>query len=161
MVPQEEVIPTNTAGIFVKIVLNAVGVVLFGVMVTVLFKTVLGFGTRVESLVLWLLWICLPLLWLVWSWLLVATQRKTTYKLAQDSIVVRKEGLFGATEQYYRYDSILTVEARRDLILGEDYGSIILKVHRLPLPATLDNIHGPKEYAQRIKQLVATSGARR
>lgn len=161
MKSQEEIIPTSAAVVRAKITMNVVGVILFGATVTILFKTALGFGTRIESLILWLLWICLPILWSIWSWSLLTAQRKTTYKLAQDSVVVRKEGFFGATEEYYRYDTILAVEARRDLILGEDYGSIILKVHRLPLPTTLENIQGPKEYAQRIKQLVATGGVRR
>ena len=161
MEPQEETIPTSAAAVRMKIIINAVVVVLFGVLVTILFKTALGFGTRIESLVLWLLWICLPILWGIWSWSLLLAQRKTTYKLAQDSIVARRKGLFGITEQYYRYDTVLAVEARQDLLTGGQYGSIVLKVHRLQLPAKLENIERPDEYARRIKQLVAAGGARR
>lgn len=151
----EEIIPTCSDGLDTRIALNAAFTALFGVGVTILFNTALGFGTRVETLILWILWICLPLLWGISTWVIKSAQKKTTYTLASDSLVVRKVGLFGIREQYYRYDFIVAVAVRRaGLFTRADYGTISLHMQRQPASVQLDFVKNPEHYAQQIRRLM-------
>lgn len=148
-----QALPTDDRGLqvlFTKVGLAAIGLC---VVVTLLFQTVIGLGTRLETYVLLALWIALPGMWLGW---VLATQNKTRYFLANDAIEVQTKLLTGVRKELFRYDTILGLTVRQDF-WGKryDYGDITLDTPQLGKHIVLKYIARPNAQVESLKSAVA------
>lgn len=144
---------TNDNAVKVMIVKAGLVVLCTCILITLLFKTVLGLGLNVERYVLWSLWIILPGAWVLGSMIADDKSRKTAYVLADDALIIRSRGLFGPRSQrMYRYDVIAAVEVKQNSWGNRyNYGDIYLDVPRLHCTVILRAVSHPEEQALQIK----------
>lgn len=153
-------IPISYDGFKSQVILIGLAVVGICLLVTILFKTVVGFGSHFETVLLVLLWIILPMLWLVWSAVYYTKLHKTRYTLTDDSLVIQKSQLLGTVTKHYRYDSILKVEAFQSFLdKNTNHGQVRLSVPRLNNPVILNYVEDPASQAKHIKRHVGRYAA--
>lgn len=151
--PTKKQIDIDSAEIRKQIIISAIVVLVLCIIVTILFTSLFNYSNRIETITLMVLWITMPLLWAAGSlaaWLKI---NKNSYILTDDSLVVKKSGLGGVSETYYRFDSFLAIEARQGL-LSKDSGKIVINIPKMATPLVLDYIKNPADQAEELKRLV-------
>lgn len=136
-----------------QIIVSAIAVLSLCIIVTLLFTSLFNYSNRIETITLMALWITMPILWAVGALATWLKLHKNSYILTNDSLIVKKSGLGGVSETYYRYDSILAIEARQGL-MSKDSGKIVINIPKMATPLVLDYVKNPADQAEELKKLV-------
>lgn len=151
---------TNDMSLRVGIATTGLAVLGICLLLTVIFRAVLGLGTNIERYVLLALWILLPGMWILGSVMARRRWGKTSYKLTNDALVVIQTSTFGGkSRQLYRYDSIIAVDVEQDAWGSRHgYGDIYLEIPRLHKRVVLKAVMEPEKQTRELKARIAHRG---
>lgn len=145
-------IPLSQAPVTKQIVISGIIVLTACVVTTIFFNRLVMFAPEMQSTLLTVLWIVLPVLWLGSSLLLLAKWPTTTYTVGENALVVHKKGLFGASsEQFYGYDTITGIENTKNAF--GNYGSVTIAMGSERI--VIGGVIHPSEQAHAIRQIAA------
>lgn len=141
----------------VTIAKAGVSVLLICILVTVIFRSVLGLGLNIERYLLWALWVLLPGMWVIGSMLARDKWRKTSYKLTDDALVISRGGMMGGgNRQMYRYDAIIAIDVKQDMWGSRfGYGDVYVEIPRLGRHIVLRAVTEPNQQTKALKANVA------
>jgi uncharacterized membrane protein YdbT with pleckstrin-like domain len=152
---------TNPVALNVGIAKAGLWVLVTCALITVLFRTVIGIGSNVESYLLWALWVLLPGMWVIGSMIARDKWRKSSYSLTKDAVVVTKGNMVGGkSRQMYRYDAIIAVDVEQDLWGSRfGFGDVHLEIPRLGRRVILRAVNNPHEQTKQLKARVTQQSA--
>ena len=115
-----------------------------------------GLDPELGRLVLWCMWISLPLLWAAGSWLAWAKWQKGGYFMTEDALIIRKSTLTGTVDDMYRFDSMISVQVRQGPLGKQSgYGTITISVPKLSKDLVLQHVSNPQNLALELKASVS------
>lgn len=148
----DQQIPFSPMALQRKLVISAILVSLACIGLSLFFLGV-WFAPNLQRILLTVLWIALPLLWVLGAVLESMRQTKTKYTLTKDALVKEKKGWFGSTtSQLYRYDTIDSVNSKSRS--KGSFGSVEL-VFDQKNSLYLTGIANPDDCAREIKKRAA------
>lgn len=148
----DQQIPFSLTALHHRFIISAVVVSLLCVLMSLFFLNA-PFPPNLQRIFISILWISLPLLWVINALLESKRQAKTKYVLTKDALVKEKKGWFGSnTNQLYRYDTIDSVNSKSRS--NGTYGSVEL-VFSQKSSLILSGIVNPDDYAREIKKRAA------
>ncbi len=148
-------IPLSSAPLRWQLALSAVLVLLACGSITLFFHYAVSVLPGLQTTLLTILWITLPLMWVLGTLLAFKNHSSTGYILTDKALAVQKKGWLGqGSKRLYGYDTILSVHSLSRA--HGAYGTIELIV-KDQKPVVLRGVVLPDEHAQRIKRLVSTS----
>ncbi len=110
-------------------------------------------GTRIENIIIYLLWISLLIFWTIWVIIEHRNITNISYLITADSLITVKKSWFGITKKYYRYNNIKAVTTKENHLLSSlNTGSICLEFVDNTEKLILKNIINPGKYVAEIKK---------
>lgn len=153
MTTQQITIPRTSAGIKRKAIMGGILLIILAIFVTIIFNTIIGMGLRIEKLIVYILWLSLPIFWTCWVILEYKSITKTKYFLTADSLVISKQGWFGSTKKYHRFDAIKSVTTKENKLFSDTVsGSILINFTNSLDTLSLTSIVKPRKYVLEIKK---------
>lgn len=144
-------IPRSKKGLRLFIIVSGVFVLILCLLLTWILGS-FELGTNLGELIVSLAWIFIPLIWAVSSYITWRKWNKSGYFLSSEALIVRRAGIFTATDEIYRYDLIMGVRSRTGLIGGHyGYGTITLDIPKNPRPLILQYVEQPDQIAVQLK----------
>ncbi len=153
MSSQKIIISKSSNGLKPKFLAGALILFCLCILITFLFKSILGFGTRIEAIMIYLVWLCSPLFWTLWVATEYRTFKNSKYYLTSDSLIISKRNWRSQTKKYFRFDTIKSVTVSTNNFLNNSSnGTIILTFLDSPKVLTLRQIKNPDKYVKDIKK---------
>ncbi|MDQ5941186.1 MAG: hypothetical protein QG632_912 [Candidatus Dependentiae bacterium] len=148
----DQVISFSPAALQRRLIISAITVSVACVVMSLFFLGV-WFAPNLQRILITILWITLPLLWVLGAVLESMRQSKTKYILTKDALLKEKKGWFGSTtSQLYRYDTINSVNSKSRA--KGSFGSVEL-IFEENNSLYLSGIANPDDLAREIKRRAA------
>lgn len=153
MTTTEKKIKKSSAGIQTKIIIGGIILLILAITITLIFKYLIGMGTRIENIIIYLLWISLLIFWTIWVIIEHRNITNISYLITADSLITVKKSWFGISKKYYRYNNIKAVTTKENHLLSSlNTGSICLEFVDNTEKLILKNIVNPSKYVAEIKK---------
>lgn len=108
-----------------------------------------------QALLLLILWIALPLLWLIAAYVSWQRFQRTQYVFGENYLIVKRGSIFGdSSEKYVRYDTIVSVKSVHKR--GRNFGSIELTLKEQD-SLKLIGVERPNEQLVQVEKILAST----
>lgn len=150
---QQITISKSSEGFKPKFIAGALVLFCLAIIITYIFKAILGFGSRIETIIIYTVWLCSPLFWTLWVTTEYRIFKNSKYYLTPDSLIISKRNWRGQTKKYYRFDTIKSVTVSMNKFLNNSgSGTITLTFLDNPSILTIKNVSNPDKYVKSIKK---------
>lgn len=147
------VIPLSRTTLRRQLIVSAILVLVACLVTTFFFQYAVSAAPGLQRTLMIVLWVGMPVLWIVGVLVAEINFRKTSYILTDDALSVQKSGILGrGSTQLCGYETIMSVNSTSRRYGA--YGSIELILDQ-QASVILHNVASPDEQARHIKKRVA------